>query len=119
VQNKFLAKKEQLFCCEGLRPIAASIKEGLPVLESIIVLSYSSNFANLFLWVDKSEKFWDPYRLTSSQETVVLKCHWQARSLEPNQDIQLGANHSSSQQRMDQQYYVLTLNFETPQVAYF
>ena len=28
-------------------------------------------------------------------------------------------NHSSSQQRLDQQFYVLTLNFEIPQVAYF
>ena len=27
--------------------------------------------------------------------------------------------HSSSQQRLDQQFYVLTLNFEMPLVAYF
>ena len=27
--------------------------------------------------------------------------------------------HSSSQQRLDQWFYVLTLNFEIPQVAYF
>jgi hypothetical protein len=34
----FLAKKEKLFFYEGLRPIATSIKEGLPVLRSAIVL---------------------------------------------------------------------------------
>ena len=28
-------------------------------------------------------------------------------------------NHSSSQQRFDWQFYVVTLNFEIPQVAYF
>ena len=28
-------------------------------------------------------------------------------------------DHSSSQQRLDQRFYVLTLNFEIPQVAYF
>ena len=27
-------------------------------------------------------------------------------------------NHSRSQQRLDQRFYVLTLNFEIPQVAY-
>ena len=31
----------------------------------------------------------------------------------------MGLNHSSSQQRLDQQFYVLTLNFEIPRVAYF
>jgi hypothetical protein len=29
------------------------------------------------------------------------------------------AVHSSSQQKLDQRFYVLTLNFEIPQVAYF
>ena len=36
--NDFLAKKVQLFFYEGLRPIAASIKEGLPELRSTIVV---------------------------------------------------------------------------------
>ena len=29
------------------------------------------------------------------------------------------SNQSSSQQRLDQRFYLLTLNFEIPQVAYF
>ena len=33
--------------------------------------------------------------------------------------VALGSQHSSSQQRLYQQFYVLTLNFEIPQVAYF
>ena len=37
VLNDFLAKKKQLSFYEGLRPIAASIKEGLPVLRSTVV----------------------------------------------------------------------------------
>ena len=41
VPNDLLAKKEQLFFYEGLQPIAASIKEGLPVLRSAIVLVQS------------------------------------------------------------------------------
>ena len=36
--NDFLAKKEQLFFYEDLLPIAASIKKGLPVLKSNIVI---------------------------------------------------------------------------------
>ena len=36
--NDFLAKQEQLFFYVGLRPIAASIKEGLLLLRSTIVL---------------------------------------------------------------------------------
>ena len=39
MSSDFLAKKEQLFFYEGLQPIAASIKEGLPVLRSTIVLA--------------------------------------------------------------------------------
>ena len=39
--NDFLAKKEQLSLeYEGLWPIAASIKEGLPVLRLAIVLGF-------------------------------------------------------------------------------
>ena len=40
VPNDFLDKKQQLFFYERLRPIAASVKEGLPVLRSTIVLVY-------------------------------------------------------------------------------
>ena len=39
VPNDFLAKKEHLFFYEDLRPVVASIKEGLPVLRLTIVLS--------------------------------------------------------------------------------
>ena len=38
VPNDFLVKKEQLLFQEGIQPIAASIKEGLPVLMSTIVV---------------------------------------------------------------------------------
>ena len=38
VPSDFLAKKKQLSFYEGLRPIAASIKEGLLVLRSTIVI---------------------------------------------------------------------------------
>ena len=38
VPSDFLAKKKQLSFYEGLRPIAASIKEGLLLLRSTIVI---------------------------------------------------------------------------------
>ena len=42
VPSEFLAKKKQLSFYEGLRPIAASIKEGLLLLRSTIVIVYNS-----------------------------------------------------------------------------
>ena len=38
VSNDFLAEKEQILYYEGLRPIAASIEEGLPVLRLTITM---------------------------------------------------------------------------------
>ena len=62
VPNDFLAKKEQLFFYEDLLPIAASIKKGLPVLRSTIVLG-PKIFLNRGWSSGKVHIFWQVYKI--------------------------------------------------------
>ena len=58
VPSYFLAKKKQLSFNEGLRPIAASIKEGLLLLRSTIVILYTDSIYNCDQGVYREETRW-------------------------------------------------------------